>query len=116
MFTFHRFGTISMFDFSSDLKFMFVPNFRVYDNSRANAVMQKAITILSHEENLSKNKREKFRRYIHQVCGPEQDFYDDDNTTVGGEDLQKVTIQIKVCERTDESRSFLSFRIIATME
>ena len=68
--------------------------------------MQKAITILSHEENLSKNKREKFRRYIHQMCGPEQDFYDDDNTTAGGEDLQKVTIQIKVCERTGQSRSF----------
>ena len=58
--------------------------------------MQKAITILSHEENLSYKKREKFRRHVHEVCGPEQDFYDDDNTSAGGEDLQKVTIQIKV--------------------
>ena len=71
--------------------------------------MQKAITILSHEEGLSKNKRERFRRYIHEVCGPEQDFYDDDNTTVGGEDLQKVTIQIKVCERTDASDDFQDY-------
>ena len=69
---------------------------RVYDNSRENAVMQKAITILSHEENLSKSRREKFRRHIHSVCNPERDFYDDDHTTVGGEDLEKVTIQIKV--------------------
>ncbi len=72
------------------------PIFRVYDNARANAVMQKAITILSHEENLSRGRREKFRAFIHGECAPEREFYDDDSTAVGGEDLQKVTIQIKV--------------------
>ena len=70
--------------------------FRVYDNAKANAVMQKAISILSSEESLSEKKRDNFRRYIHTQCAPEADFYDDDNTSPEGEDLQKVTIQIKV--------------------
>jgi hypothetical protein len=68
----------------------------VYDNAKANAVMQKAITILSIEENMNNKRREKFREYIHTKCSPMEDFYDDDTTEEGGEDLKKVTFQIKV--------------------
>lgn len=69
---------------------------RVYDNAKANAVMQKAITILNIQEGLSRDRREKFRKFIHTECSPKIDFYDDDTTEVGEEDLKKVTIQIKV--------------------
>lgn len=69
---------------------------RVYDNARANAAMQKAITILNIEESLSKEKREKFRAFIHSKCNPEECFYDDDDIDDGKESLQKVTMQIRV--------------------
>ncbi|CAH1772535.1 unnamed protein product [Owenia fusiformis] len=68
---------------------------RVYDNAQANAVMQKAITILSLEGGMSFKRREKFRKHIHTNCAPEEKFYDDDTTTEGGDDLKKVTLQIK---------------------
>ena len=69
---------------------------RVYDNAKANAVMQKAITIIGIEEGLSHNKRESFRALIHEKNSPRVRFYDDDDAEPGGEDLQKVTIMIKV--------------------
>ena len=58
--------------------------------------MQKAISILSTEEGMSFKRREKFRTFIHDTCAPLTDFYDDDATDTGGEDLKKVTFQIKV--------------------
>ena len=70
---------------------------RVYDNAQANAVMQKAITINGIEEGLSKAKRERFRQFIHEENSPKVTFYDDDDASIGGEDLNKVTIQTKVC-------------------
>ncbi|ELU06894.1 hypothetical protein CAPTEDRAFT_184604 [Capitella teleta] len=68
---------------------------RVYDNAKANAVMQKAITILSIEENMGRKRRDKFLEHIHKNCAPMEDFYDDDTTEESGDDLKKVTIQIK---------------------
>lgn len=73
---------------------------RIYDNAKANAVMQKAINIVGIEEGLSHKRREKFRKYIHESCAPLALDYDDDEVPPGGEDLQKVTIQIK--EQLDE--------------
>lgn len=58
--------------------------------------MQKAISILSTEEGMSFKKREKFREFIHTNCHPMMDFYDDDTTNLDGDDLKKVTFQIKV--------------------
>ncbi|KAI0229397.1 hypothetical protein LSAT2_020202 [Lamellibrachia satsuma] len=78
---------------------------RVYDNAKANAMMQKAIAILSIEERLSGKQRLKFRTYLHSKCAPEEDFYDDDATTVGEEDLKKVTFQIK--DQLDELEEML---------
>ena len=68
----------------------------MYDNAQANAVMQKAITILNIEESLSHKRREKFRTFIHEDCSPKVDFYDDDAADADDQDLKKVTIQIKV--------------------
>ncbi|CAD5123450.1 DgyrCDS11796 [Dimorphilus gyrociliatus] len=79
---------------------------RVYDNARANAAMQKAITILNIEEGLTKKKREKFREYIHNYCSPEERFYDDDDIDDGKESLQKVTIQIR--QRLDSILDYLN--------
>ncbi|KAJ8306387.1 hypothetical protein KUTeg_016932 [Tegillarca granosa] len=67
----------------------------VYDNAQANAVMQKAITILSFWEGMSKSSRDKFLDHIHQNCAPLKEYYDDDMTEEGEEDLKKVTIQVK---------------------
>ena len=84
---------------------------RVYDNAQANAVMQKAITILSIEEGLSKKRRERFRHHIHEKCCPLVSDYDDDEVSPGGEDLQKVTIQIKV--RLGSCRKFVVKQILS---
>ena len=62
--------------------------------------MQKAITILSIEEGLSVKRRERFRSHIHTKCAPLVSDYDDDEVGQMGEDLQKVTIQIKVSYQT----------------
>ena len=60
----------------------------MYDNAKAHAAMQHAITILNIEEGLSKEHQEKFR------CDDE--YYDDDFTEDGSDDLIKVTFQIEV--------------------
>ncbi|XP_067678848.1 uncharacterized protein [Haliotis asinina] len=73
---------------------------RVYDNAQANAVMQRAITILNIWEGMSKKRRIKFLTFIEEQCSPQSDYYDDDLTQAGEEDLKKVTIQIK--EQLDE--------------
>ncbi|XP_076100764.1 uncharacterized protein LOC143069822 isoform X3 [Mytilus galloprovincialis] len=68
---------------------------RVYDNAQANAMMQKAQSIISFWEGMSHNSRDKFLRYISDDCSPLKQYYDDDMTDADGEDLTKVTIQIK---------------------
>ena len=78
----------------------FLIHFRVYDNCQANAVMQKAIMILGFWDGMSDSSQNKFLDYIEQNCSPYKEFYDDDMTEEGGEDLKKATLQIKVCECT----------------
>ncbi|XP_070555880.1 transient receptor potential cation channel subfamily V member 3-like isoform X2 [Ptychodera flava] len=69
---------------------------RVYDNAQQNAAMQQAAIILGVEDGLSKKKKHKFYKYIKDSCNPLELYYDDDLTTIGGDDdLKKVTIQIK---------------------
>ena len=70
--------------------------YRVYDNAKANAVMQKCIMILSFWEGMSNEACLKFLDHIQNECSPFKDEYDDDMTDTEGQDLQKVTIQIKV--------------------
>lgn len=60
-------------------------------------MMQKAQSIISFWEGMSHNSRDKFLRYISDDCSPLKQYYDDDMTDADGEDLTKVTIQIKVC-------------------
>lgn len=43
---------------------------RVYDNAKANAVMQQASAILDVEQSLSKKNRDSFRMLIHRKCSP----------------------------------------------
>ena len=69
---------------------------RVYDNAQANAVMQKALMTLSIWENMSESRRNAFYAYMAQSCDPLSDYYDDDMTEEGEEDMKKVTMQIKV--------------------
>ncbi|XP_052106830.1 transient receptor potential cation channel subfamily A member 1-like isoform X4 [Mytilus californianus] len=68
---------------------------RVYDNAQANAMMQKAQSIISFWEGMSHSSRDKFLHYISANCSPLKQYYDDDMTDADGEDLTKVTIQIK---------------------
>lgn len=70
--------------------------FRVYDNARANAVMQKSMMILSFWEGMSHEARNKFLDHIQANCSPFEQDYDDDMTESDDADLKKVTIQIKV--------------------
>ncbi|XP_060608623.1 uncharacterized protein LOC132760627 isoform X3 [Ruditapes philippinarum] len=75
---------------------------RVYDNARANAVMQKAVMILSFWEGMSPETRNKFLDHISNTCAPFKEYYDDDMTESDDADLKKVTIQIK--EQLDEMK------------
>lgn len=68
---------------------------RVYDNARANAVMQKAIMILSFWEGMSHEARNTFLDHIEGLGSPFEEYYDDDMTESDDTDLKKVTIQIK---------------------
>ena len=72
---------------------------RVYDNAQSNAIMQKAITCLGIWEGMSHSARQKFLANINANCSPLVEYYDDDMTTEGDEDLQKATIQIRVCAK-----------------
>ena len=66
---------------------------RVYDNAQANAVMQKAILIISAWENFSEKRKRIFLDYIEEVGSPLVDAYDPDPLN---DDLQKATLQIRV--------------------
>lgn len=69
---------------------------RVYDNVKANAVMQQASTIVNLESNLAAAKRRRFTNFIYKKCCPEEMYYDDDLIETGEEgDLQRMTHQIK---------------------
>lgn len=70
--------------------------FRVYDNARAIALMQKAITIMSYEESLGVKAMNRFLRDIHENYAPKVEHYDGDKEEVKAEDLQKITGKIKV--------------------
>jgi hypothetical protein len=67
---------------------------RVYDNAKANAIMQQASIILSLEEKLKGSKLHQVRREIHEECSPLEEFFDDDDDEA--EDLKKMTFQIFV--------------------
>lgn len=68
---------------------------RVYDNAQANAVMQKALTIIGIWEGINRTRKENFWKYIEDSCSPLMEMYDDDMTVAGDDDVKKVTIQIK---------------------
>ena len=68
----------------------------MYDNAQANSVMQRAITILNIWEGISAKRKERFFAFIDSECSPLREYYDDDLTQSGEEDLKKVTFQIKV--------------------
>ena len=42
----------------------------MYDNAKANAIMQQANTILNLEKKLTKSKLNETRREIYEKCGP----------------------------------------------
>lgn len=77
-------------------KFHFLSS--IYDKAEANAVMQKAITILSIWEGLSRKQKDKFHQFINDNCSPLTEDYDDDLTQADDDgNIKKVTIEIKVC-------------------
>ncbi|XP_069127944.1 uncharacterized protein [Argopecten irradians] len=84
---------------------------RVYDNAQANAIMQKAITCLNFWDGMSTKNRNRFLDYIAKECSPLQEYYDDDMTEEGEEDMKKVTIQIK--EDLDEFREMFAVKFFS---
>ncbi|XP_030838679.1 transient receptor potential cation channel subfamily A member 1 isoform X3 [Strongylocentrotus purpuratus] len=68
---------------------------RVYDNATAIAIMQQTKIILSIEDGLGKKTKRKYFDYIREFCSPQSLYYDDDMTSEGGDDLKKMTFQIK---------------------
>eukprot|EP00794_Sanderia_malayensis_P014065 gene14065-15531_t len=76
---------------------------RVYDNAKANAVMQQASAILDAEAKLGNRSRNSFRKHIYMNCSPLTDYYDDDDSVEGGV-MEKMTFQIKdIVDDIDEN-------------
>lgn len=53
---------------------------------------------LSIWESMTSSRRNAFYSYMETSCNPFKEYYDDDMTEEGEEDMKKVTIQIKVRE------------------
>ena len=79
---------------------------RVYDNAKANAVMEQATMILNLESKLSVGKRKACLDFIQQRCNPEELYYDDDAADDSEGELKKVTFQVK--EQLDDVHEILN--------
>ena len=79
---------------------------RVYDNAKANAVMEQAAMILNLESKLSVNKRKACSDFIQNSCNPEELYYDDDAVNDMEGELKKVTFQVK--EQLDDVHEILN--------
>jgi hypothetical protein len=79
---------------------------RVYDNAKANAVMEQAAMILSLESKLSVNKRKACSDFIQEHCNPEELYYDDDAVNDSEGELKKITFQVK--EQLDDVHEILN--------
>ncbi len=79
----------------------FFYNYRVYDNARANAEMQKAQLILSMQDKSNRTARRKFFNYVKEKCSPLREYYDDEEGDGGSSDtsLTKITHQIYVSSK-----------------
>ena len=69
---------------------------RVYDNAKANAIMQRAAIIVSLETDTFTSRLIKHREWINTNCAPECLYYDDDVTDPDANSLKKITHQINV--------------------
>ncbi|PAA58265.1 hypothetical protein BOX15_Mlig007031g2 [Macrostomum lignano] len=68
----------------------------VYDNAKATASMQKAITLNGYYDHMMLRSRIAFHRHLKLNCNPLTAPYDDDVTEQdSGEELRKATLQIR---------------------
>ncbi|XP_057317372.1 uncharacterized protein LOC130662503 isoform X2 [Hydractinia symbiolongicarpus] len=68
---------------------------RVYDNAKANAVMERAASIIALEADINTRILRRHRKWVSRKCAPESLYYDDDITQPESHDLKRMTIQIK---------------------
>ena len=80
---------------------------RVYENARANAVMQRAYTILTLERNLSKKMRRKLFEHIRTHCSPEVLQYEDDV----GEEVSHLRMMRQILDDLNEMKKILDERL-----
>ena len=69
---------------------------RVYDNARANAIMQKAITVHNIWEKLPKRQKKAFHKYIHRQCSPLDVPEQARDDSVATDDMNEMTFLINV--------------------
>ena len=81
--------------------------YRVYENARANAVMQRAYTILTLERNMSKKMRRKMLEHIRTHCSPEVLQYEDDVD----EDVSHLRIARQILDDLYEMKKILDERL-----
>lgn len=79
---------------------------RVYDNAKANAVMEQAAMILNLESKLSVKKRKTCSDFVQEQCNPEELYYDDDSVNDTEGELKKITFQVK--DQVDDVHAILS--------
>lgn len=81
--------------------------YRVYENARANAVMQRAYTILTLERNLSKKMLRKVFDYIRTNCSPEVLHYEDDVI----DDVSHTRVVRQILDDLNEMKKILAERL-----
>ena len=67
---------------------------RVYDNAKANAVMQRAATVVNLETDLTTSRLIMYRDWVNTNCAPECLYFDDDVSDPHNNTLARLTHQI----------------------
>ncbi|XP_028409086.1 transient receptor potential cation channel subfamily A member 1 homolog [Dendronephthya gigantea] len=81
--------------------------YRVYENARANSVMQRAYTILTLERNLSKKRRRKMFDFIRTNCSPEVLHYEDDVI----DEVSQTRVLRQILDDLNEMKKILTERL-----
>ena len=64
---------------------------RVYDNAKANALMQRAACIVNAESNMSESKHLQHRAWIYANCAPQSSYYNDSKINPDNNEFIKKT-------------------------
>ena len=82
---------------------------RVYDNAKANALMQRAVCIVNKENSMSQNQRLKQCEWISENCAPQSCYYNEAKINHYENELMKMTHEISM--KLDEMNKTIESKI-----